>query len=130
LSFIEKGTSPFAICKASHSTIAVLPTPASQTRQGLFFVFLLSIPTSLSISTSRPIILSIFPSLASAVRSVVKKSNAGVFDSIFFSVCGFASKGISPSCPKSDDCKPEKIFSARFQKSFSILASLFISSDF
>jgi hypothetical protein len=97
LSFIENGTSPFAIWRASHSTIAVLPTHASHTIQGLFFVFRLSIHTSLSISTARPIILSIFHSRASAVKSVVKKSRAGVFDSDFLlSVNGLASKGISP----------------------------------
>ena len=38
LSFIESGTSPETMRRASPSTIAVLPTPGSPIRTGLFFV--------------------------------------------------------------------------------------------
>jgi hypothetical protein len=78
LSFIGKGTFHSAILRAKPSAIAVLPTHASQTRTGLFFVFLFNMEISLSTSVSLPIILSIFPSLASFVRFVEKKSKAGV----------------------------------------------------
>jgi hypothetical protein len=81
LSFIENGTSHFAIFIANHSIIAVLPTQGSQTKTGLFFVFLFKIATSLSTSFSLQIILSSFHSFASAVRFVEKKSSAGVVDS-------------------------------------------------
>jgi hypothetical protein len=75
-------------------------------------------------------ILSIFHSRASAVISVVKKSSAGVFDSVFLEFFVFASNGISASSSGFADWRPEKIFSARFQKSFSIFASVLASSDF
>ncbi|NCB14428.1 MAG: hypothetical protein EOM78_22840 [Erysipelotrichia bacterium] len=78
LSFIEKGTFQLAILLANHSTIAVLPTQGSQTKHGLFFVFLFKIAISLSISSSLQITLSSFQFLASAVISVEKKSSAGV----------------------------------------------------
>ena len=38
LFLIAAGTSPFTIACAKPSTTAVLPTPASPTRTGLFFV--------------------------------------------------------------------------------------------
>jgi len=121
LSFIENGTFHSAILSAIHSTIAVFPTQASQTRQGLFFVLRLRTAMSLSISLSLPITASIFPSFASLVISVVKKSRAGVFDSCFFPSCHLLiSKGVSHSSPPRADCSPENIFSARFQKSSSI----------
>lgn len=80
---IANGTLPNAIRRARPSTTAVFPTPGSPTRQGLFLVFLLRILISRSISISRPIIGSIFPFRALAVRSVPKKSSAGVFESLF-----------------------------------------------
>jgi hypothetical protein len=83
LSFIENGTSHFAILVANHSTTAVLPTHGSQTRQGLFFVFLFKIAINLSISSALHITLSSFHSRASFVKSVEKKSRAGVSDSFF-----------------------------------------------
>jgi len=129
LSFIENGTSHFAILRASHSTIAVFPTQASHTKHGLFFVFLLSIAISRSISVSLPIMTSILPSRASAVRSVEKKSRAGVLDSSFLSsITGFASNGRSHSDSSFPPCKLEKILSARFQNSFSIEESEVSSS--
>ena len=71
LSFMLSGTIPSAICLASPSTIAVLPTPGSPTRHGLFLVRLLRISMLRAISFSRPITGSSFPSLASCVRSVL-----------------------------------------------------------
>ncbi|MBT3727274.1 hypothetical protein HOG21_06525 [bacterium] len=95
LSFIEKGTFPSFIFNANHSAIAVLPTHGSQTKTGLFLVFLFKIAISLSISVSLPIILSIFQSLASFDKFVEKKSKAGVVDSFFLPFCFlFASKGV------------------------------------
>ncbi|MDR1944831.1 MAG: hypothetical protein LBQ59_01765, partial [Candidatus Peribacteria bacterium] len=66
------------------------------TKAGLFFVFLFNIETSLSISVSLPTILSIFHSRASRVRSVEKKSRAGVVLSCcLFHFCSiFQSKGV------------------------------------
>jgi hypothetical protein len=65
LSFIEKGTSQIAILEASHSTTAVFQTQGSQTKLGLFLVFLFNIAISLSISSALQITLSNFQSLAS-----------------------------------------------------------------
>jgi hypothetical protein len=78
LSFIENGTFPSAILRANHSTIAVFQTQGSQTRTGLFLVFLFKIDNNLSISSSLQITLSSFSSCASRVKSVEKKSRAGV----------------------------------------------------
>ena len=64
------GTSPAAILSASPSAIAVLPTPGSPIRQGLFFVLRQRICSVLAISLSLPIMLSSLPSLALSVRSV------------------------------------------------------------
>ncbi len=69
LPFKESGTSLFAMACASPSTTAVLPTPASPMRMGLFLVFLERTCIILSISAFRPITGSILPSLAFLVRS-------------------------------------------------------------
>ena len=74
-----KGTSPATIRAASPSTTAVLPTPGSPTRQGLFFVRRLRIWITLRISSSLPTTGSSFPSLASAVRSRLYCSNVDCF---------------------------------------------------
>ena len=98
LSFIEKGTSQLDILRANHSAIAVLPTHGSQTSTGLFLVFLFRIDISLSISVSLHMILSIFHVFASFVKSVEKKSKAGVFESFFSSFFSLlASKGVDIS---------------------------------
>ena len=55
LPFKVLGTSPFTIRMASPSTIAVLPTPGSPIKTGLFFVFLDRIRIILRISSSLPI---------------------------------------------------------------------------
>ena len=69
-SFSPSGTSPRWILIARPSTIAVLPTPGSPIRTGLFFVFLLSILITLLISSSRPITGSSLLSLAAFTRSL------------------------------------------------------------
>ena len=75
------GTSPSAIRRASPSTIAVLPTPGSPIRTGLFLVRRESTWITRRISSSRPITGSIFPSRARAVRSMPYFSNAANCDS-------------------------------------------------
>ena len=69
LSFKPSGTSPFTIRCASPSTAAVLPTPGSPIRTGLFFVLRERIRITLRISSSRPMTGSNFPSLARSTRS-------------------------------------------------------------
>ena len=63
------GTSPLTIRCARPSTAAVLPTPGSPIRTGLFFVFRERIRMTLRISASRPITGSSFCSLAFSTRS-------------------------------------------------------------
>ena len=70
------------ILKASPSAIADLPTPGSPIRTGLFFFLLARIWETLSISESLPTIGSNFPLFARSVRSLLKESNAGVFDDV------------------------------------------------
>ena len=79
-SFTVSGTIPITIRWASPSTIAVLPTPGSPTRHGLFLVRLLRIWISRVISFSRPTTGSSFPSAASCVRSRLYWSSVGVAD--------------------------------------------------
>ena len=69
LSFRLSGTSPFIILWASPSTIAVLPTPGSPIKTGLFFVLRESICMTLLISESRPITGSSLSARACSVRS-------------------------------------------------------------
>ena len=69
-SFSPSGTSPLFIRCARPSTIAVLPTPGSPMRTGLFFVFRDSMRMTSRISVSRPITGTSFPALAIAVRYV------------------------------------------------------------
>ena len=70
LSFSPSGTSPRTIRCASPSAIAVLPTPGSPIRTGLFLLFLERIRMTLRISESRPITGSSFCSRARSTRSV------------------------------------------------------------
>ena len=72
------GTSISTIRLAIPSAIAVLPTPASPIRQGLFLVRRVRIWSTRSISFSRPITGSIFPCRASSVRSRPYLSTSGV----------------------------------------------------
>ncbi|OWG18428.1 hypothetical protein KDK82_1907 [Delftia sp. K82] len=65
------GTSPWAMRRARPSTTAVLPTPASPTRMGLFWRRRSRMSTIWRTSSSRPVTGSSSPALARAVRSTV-----------------------------------------------------------
>ena len=68
-SFSGGGTSPRAMRSAKPSTTAVLPTPASPVRIGLFWRRRIRMSMIWRISSSRPVTGSISPSRARAVRS-------------------------------------------------------------
>jgi len=96
------GTSWFTILIANPSAIAVLPTPASPIRQGLFFWRLFNIWTILSISFVLPIILSIFPSAAflfkfvpNISRNFFLSSFFGSFNLVFLDASCFEDKTLS-----------------------------------
>ncbi|GBE03385.1 hypothetical protein BMS3Abin09_00300 [bacterium BMS3Abin09] len=72
------GMSSAMIFCASPSTMAVLPTPDSPIKTGLFFTLLPRIWSTLSISSSLPTTGSSFPSFASSVISRPYSSRAGV----------------------------------------------------
>ena len=78
LSFKISGTSPVAIFWANPSTAAVLPTPGSPIKHGLFFVLLDKIWITLSISSFLPITGSSFPSSAFLVKSSPNWLSVGV----------------------------------------------------
>mmetsp|Transcript_27991 Transcript_27991/g.45034 ORF Transcript_27991/g.45034 Transcript_27991/m.45034 type:complete len:206 (-) Transcript_27991:697-1314(-) len=69
LSLSPSGTWPSTILCARPSATAVLPTPGSPTRTGLFFFRRFKTKIISSTSLSRPITGSILPSLAFAVKS-------------------------------------------------------------
>ena len=70
LSLSAEGTSPLAILCASASTTAVLPTPGSPIRTGLFLLFLERILMTFLISVSLPMTGSSFCCFAFATSSV------------------------------------------------------------
>ena len=72
-----------AIICASPSTMALLPTPGSPMRMGLFFLRRPRISMTRCISAVRPTQGSSFDSRACWVRSVPKLSSTGVFDLVF-----------------------------------------------
>ena len=85
----------WAIICASPSTMALLPTPGSPIRIGLFFLRRPKISITRWSSRSRPTTGSSFPSSAALVRSVLKLSSTGVLPSplrVFVAVlfCGFS----------------------------------------
>ena len=102
LFFSDSGTSPDAIFKASPSTIAVFPTPASPMRTGLFFVLRERTCISLRISSSRPMTGSSFSSRAMRVRFLPYFSKTAYFDSGSASVI---------RCPPRSPCSAFKISS-------------------
>ncbi|KAG1440795.1 hypothetical protein G6F57_018911 [Rhizopus arrhizus] len=73
------GTSPATMRSARPSTTAVLPTPASPVKMGLFCRRRVRMSIIWRISASRPITGSILPSRARSVRLVVYWSSAGVW---------------------------------------------------
>ena len=82
----DSGTSSSTIRWARPSTIAVLPTPGSPIRTGLFFVRRERTWMTRRISSSRPITGSSLPSSASAVRSRPNFSSASKVSSGFCEV--------------------------------------------
>ncbi len=86
------------IRSASPSAMADLPTPGSPIRRGLFFLRLLSICDTRSISLLRPTTGSSLPSSAIAVRSRPKLSRTGVL--LFLVPLGVVGllKGFSLDC--------------------------------
>ena len=72
------GTSPATIRWARPSAMAVLPTPGSPIRAGLFFVRLERIWMTRSISFSLPMTGSSFPARAASVRLMPSWSTVGV----------------------------------------------------
>ena len=76
LSRRDSGTSPLMMRSAMPSAMAVLPTPGSPINTGLFLVRRDSTCIARRISSSRPIIGSILPSRAAAVRSRAYFSSA------------------------------------------------------
>ena len=86
----ESGTSPETIRWARPSTIAVLPTPGSPIRTGLFLVRRERTWMTRRISSSRPITGSSLPSSADCVRSRPNRCSAWYFSSGLWSVtrCG------------------------------------------
>ena len=96
LSFKFSGTSPSIIFSASPSTTAVLPTPGSPIKHGLFFVLLDRICIILSISFLLPITGSSFPSDACFVKSTPNWFNVGVeLKLLDFDVCLLFSSPVS-----------------------------------
>ena len=79
LFFSCSGTSDCIIFSANPSAIAVLPTPGSPIKQGLFLVLLDNICITLSISSFLPITGSSFPSLAFWVKSIPYWFSVGVW---------------------------------------------------
>ena len=75
---ISSGASSSTARRASPSTTAVFPTPASPTSTGLLFCFRRSARITCFVSASRPRTGSIRPSRASCVRSFEKRSSVGV----------------------------------------------------
>ena len=105
LSLRLSGASPDTIFWANPSIIAVLPTPGSPIRQGLFFILLHKISKTLCVSSSLPITGSNLPSLALCVKSLLYWSKAGVLFCFFsfgmdflFSLSSFPDIYLSNSC--------------------------------
>ena len=117
----SSGTLPSTTCWAKPSTMAVLPTPASPRRTGLFLVRRPRICIVRSISFSRPMTGSSLPWRASSVRSRPKLSRAGVFD--------FPARGASPGArraaqPAASALRPFRAFHAVAEQVEHLLADL------
>src|SRR3546814_862148 len=95
------GTAPAAILSAKPSTTAVLPTPASPVRIGLFCRRRIRMSTICRISSSRPTIGSISPLRACSVRSTVNCFRASCLPIWAGAIAPLASPGTAP--PLSDD---------------------------
>ena len=108
--FSSSGTLPPAILIARPSAMAVFPTPASPTRQGLFFERLKSISITRFVSRSRPKHGSILPSCASIVRFLPYPESADGSTLPFLLPCGVF---FCVSAPWSSTASPEIPISCR-----------------
>ncbi|MNQ13775.1 hypothetical protein D3C85_267010 [compost metagenome] len=101
------GTSPATMRSARPSTTAVLPTPASPVRMGLFCRRRVRMSIIWRISASRPITGSILPSRARSVRFAVYWSSAGDGDKAGAgwpsSPCDGAPSAKPTACPASSE---------------------------
>ena len=92
----DGGTSPATIFCAKPSTTAVLPTPASPVRMGLFCRRRIKMSMTWRISSSRPWIGSILPDLACSVRSTVNCLSASCLPIAAGDMAPAASPGTAP----------------------------------
>ena len=95
-SFNCGGTSPLARRKAKPSTTAVLPTPASPVRIGLFCRRRIKISTIWRISSSRPVTGSSSPFLAFSVKSIAYFFSASCLPICAGAIAPLASPGSPP----------------------------------
>ncbi len=100
LSRMTSGTSPLTMRCASPSTMAVLPTPGSPIRQGLFFVLLPRICTMRRISSSLPTTGSSLPSAACWVKLRLKRSSMSRGMENPFCTCWAYSRNCCSSIPR------------------------------
>ena len=91
------GTCPSTMRLARPSAMAVLPTPASPTRRGLFLRRRVRICTTRSTSSSRPTRGSIRPALACSFKLLAKASRAPAPAGSAFSWASSVSSCASPS---------------------------------
>ena len=102
------GTSPCAMRSANPSTTAVLPTPASPVRMGLFWRRRIRISTTWRISKSRPRTGSTLPLRAFSVRLTVNWSRFGVLPPR--RTAGPASApGAAAAAAETSSCEPSTI---------------------
>ena len=119
-SFNAGGTSPRAMRRANPSTTAVLPTPASPVRIGLFWRRRISTSTIWRISSSRPTIGSISPFRACSVRSVQNCARASSLPIAPGAIAPDASPGtapppvVEPSCGLSRSSVEPSTITAKF----------------
>ena len=106
----DSGTSPSTMRCARPSTIAVLPTPGSPIRTGLFFVRRDRTWIVRRISSSRPMTGSSLPRRACSVRSRPYRSSAWYFSSGFWSVTRWR-----PRTSASADSTPSRVSPASFK---------------
>ena len=117
------GTSPAAIRCAKPSTTAVLPTPASPVRMGLFCLRRMRMSTIWRISSSRPTMGSISPLLARSVRSTEYFLRASCLPMAAGAMAPLASPGAAPP----PVCEPSLACSADSGEPPTILAKLSVS---
>ena len=124
------GTLPEAISWARPSTIAVLPTPASPMRTGLFLVRRQRIWMTRRISFFRPMTGSISLLRASSVRSRPKALSAGVLTSFLSSGCAAERAGLPAAASSPPPCSPAENWGSSSRRISLRVRSMSMSSDF